>query len=163
MTTLQFTATYTHGLRGLISAYVVSVFGMGFAYVQRQAGLRDLHRLPLSAARLCALALLTWAIARSFLDPFVRWDELGSIGVGAFYLMAFAYVGGLLSLRDTQAVRQERGAQVCTARRSRARRGVLRLAGINVPTGDETKHFKLLGTTGTGKSTAIRGLLRTAL
>ena len=37
------------------------------------------------------------------------------------------------------------------------------LAGIPVPREDETKHFKLIGTTGTGKSTAIRELLRAAL
>jgi type IV secretory pathway TraG/TraD family ATPase VirD4 len=37
------------------------------------------------------------------------------------------------------------------------------LAGIPVAFADETKHFKLIGTTGTGKSTAIRELLETAL
>lgn len=37
------------------------------------------------------------------------------------------------------------------------------LAGIPVALVDETKHFKLIGTTGTGKSTAIRELLQTAL
>jgi type IV secretory pathway TraG/TraD family ATPase VirD4 len=39
----------------------------------------------------------------------------------------------------------------------------LSLAGIAVPAADETKHFKLIGTTGTGKSTAIRELLGTAI
>jgi type IV secretory pathway TraG/TraD family ATPase VirD4 len=39
----------------------------------------------------------------------------------------------------------------------------LTLAGIPVPFPDESKHFKLLGTTGTGKSTAIRELLSGAL
>ena len=39
----------------------------------------------------------------------------------------------------------------------------LTLAGTVVPACDETKHFKLIGTTGTGKSTAIRELLRGAL
>jgi hypothetical protein len=51
------------------------------------------------------------------------------------------------------------------------RRGSLRsrsdeavtLAGIPVAPLDETKHFKLIGTTGTGKSTAIRELLAGAL
>ncbi len=37
------------------------------------------------------------------------------------------------------------------------------LGGVLVPAGDETKHFKLLGTTGTGKSTAIREILTQAL
>jgi type IV secretory pathway TraG/TraD family ATPase VirD4 len=36
------------------------------------------------------------------------------------------------------------------------------LAGIRIPPGDECKHFKILGTTGTGKSTAILELLRIA-
>jgi hypothetical protein len=39
----------------------------------------------------------------------------------------------------------------------------LTLAGVHVPHEDETKHFKLIGTTGTGKSTAIRELLDMAL
>jgi type IV secretory pathway TraG/TraD family ATPase VirD4 len=39
----------------------------------------------------------------------------------------------------------------------------LTLAGIAIPALDETKHFKLIGTTGTGKSTAIRELLAGAI
>jgi Type IV secretion-system coupling protein DNA-binding domain len=46
----------------------------------------------------------------------------------------------------------------------RARRDeAITLAGIPVAPLDETKHFKLIGTTGTGKSTAIRELLTGAL
>ena len=41
--------------------------------------------------------------------------------------------------------------------------GQLTLAGKPLSRLDETKHFKLIGTTGTGKSTAIRELLRVAL
>jgi type IV secretory pathway TraG/TraD family ATPase VirD4 len=41
--------------------------------------------------------------------------------------------------------------------------GALTLAGILVPFLDETKHFKMIGATGTGKSTAIRELLGGAL
>jgi len=37
------------------------------------------------------------------------------------------------------------------------------LAGIPVAAADETKHFKFIGTTGTGKSTAIREMLSAAL
>ena len=39
----------------------------------------------------------------------------------------------------------------------------LTLGGIPVALADETKHFKLIGTTGTGKSTAIRELIGAAL
>lgn len=65
-----------------------------------------------------------------------------------------------------------RGALVIDGRRmqrkSRRMAGVddgtrLTLAGVAVPQSDEVKHFKLLGTTGTGKSTAIAELLQGAL
>src|ERR1700749_503242 len=39
----------------------------------------------------------------------------------------------------------------------------LQLAGVALRRHDETKHFKFVGTTGTGKSTAIASLLRGAL
>ena len=43
------------------------------------------------------------------------------------------------------------------------RRSCCHLAGTAVPRQDEAKHFKLIGTTGTGKSTAIHELLGAAL
>ena len=45
----------------------------------------------------------------------------------------------------------------------RSNHGQLTLAGTAVTLLDETKHFKMIGTTGTGKSTAIRELLGAAL
>src|SRR5271154_425302 len=39
----------------------------------------------------------------------------------------------------------------------------LSIAGVSVPFEDETKHFKFMGTTGAGKSTAMRELLDGAL
>ena len=64
--------------------------------------------------------------------------------------------------------RYKRGARVVTgplfATRLLRRPGShLTLAGIAIPALDETKHFKLIGTTGTGKSTAIRELLAGAI
>jgi type IV secretory pathway TraG/TraD family ATPase VirD4 len=48
-------------------------------------------------------------------------------------------------------------------RKRRYGRASLTLAGVAIAPLDETKHFKLIGTTGTGKSTAIRELLSRAL
>jgi Type IV secretion-system coupling protein DNA-binding domain len=56
-----------------------------------------------------------------------------------------------------------RSEQRRSARRRRAGSESLTLAGVPVAAADETKHFKLLGTTGTGKSTAIRELLGAAI
>ena len=50
-----------------------------------------------------------------------------------------------------------------TARRKKSRSELLTLAGVAIPPGDESKHFKLIGTTGTGKTTAIRELLGSAI
>jgi type IV secretory pathway TraG/TraD family ATPase VirD4 len=66
----------------------------------------------------------------------------------------------------------KRGAKILEGRRARRRVLQLRktsiesgltLGGVRIAAIDETKHFKLIGTTGTGKSTAIRELLRSAL
>jgi len=50
-----------------------------------------------------------------------------------------------------------------SARRRKSFSDCVTLAGIAIPRADETKHFKLIGTTGTGKSTAIRELLGGAI
>jgi type IV secretory pathway TraG/TraD family ATPase VirD4 len=50
-----------------------------------------------------------------------------------------------------------------SARRKKSPSALLTLAGVAIPPGDESKHFKLIGTTGTGKTTAIRELLGAAI
>jgi type IV secretory pathway TraG/TraD family ATPase VirD4 len=64
--------------------------------------------------------------------------------------------------RGARIVQSGRGAWKWQHRMRPPRRH-LSLAGIAVSPMDECKHFKLIGTTGTGKSTAIRGLLESAL
>ena len=88
---------------------------------------------------------------------------------------ALPFVGALLlaaslALRTKSADLHKRGAHVLhgkAARRARRRRrsfaARLTLAGVPIAGREETRHFKLIGTTGTGKSTAIRGLLSGAL
>ena len=78
----------------------------------------------------------------------------------AFLAFVIGRLGG-----GTSAVAVARGARLARGRggHRRARRDQLTLAGIAIPPLDETKHFKLIGATGTGKSTAIRELLGAAL
>lgn len=57
----------------------------------------------------------------------------------------------------------DRGHRRRTWRRADSRPSSITLAGHEVPFVDETKHFKIIGTTGTGKSTAIGELLGHAL
>ncbi|HTC15228.1 MAG TPA: type IV secretion system DNA-binding domain-containing protein [Steroidobacteraceae bacterium] len=75
---------------------------------------------------------------------------------------------GLLLRRARRSDLHKRGARILSGRaRSLARRRVsmdaLTLAGVPLCAGEETRHFKLIGTTGTGKSTAIAMLLGAAL
>src|SRR5258708_1603378 len=56
-------------------------------------------------------------------------------------------------------VKDGAAAQRAGRRLQRRRPDILTLAGVALPPLDETKHFKLIGTTGTGKSTPIREFL----
>ena len=92
-------------------------------------------------------------------------------------LMAMLTLGVVLSVRLVTGGRRsarefhKRGVliadgapmQRCSARRKRSKSDSLTLAGVAIPPGDESKHFKLIGTTGTGKTTAIRELLGSAI
>jgi len=81
------------------------------------------------------------------------------------------FLGATALLRTPAADGHKRGAEVLKGRAARhaARRrasryaAAVRLAGVALEPREETRHFKLIGTTGTGKSTAIAGLLATAL
>ena len=83
-------------------------------------------------------------------------------------LLSAPFLVTLYALRAREDT-YKRGARVLEgrsgrrARRLRRRAAALELAGVPIAPAEETRHFKLIGTTGTGKSTAISGLLRAAL
>ena len=86
--------------------------------------------------------------------------------------LMLAAVACIVVLRGRSTEVHKRGVIVRNAAR---RRGATRrmcavaakervtLAGISIPAADEAKHFKVIGTTGTGKSTVIREILSAAL
>ncbi len=92
-----------------------------------------------------------------------------AVPIAAAVLLGLAACWALLRRkpRDTY----KRGALLLDGRAAQRRRARgssygdrgLTLAGIAIAAQDETKHFKLIGTTGTGKSTAIRELLGGAI
>src|SRR5947207_9065832 len=83
-------------------------------------------------------------------------------------LAAALLLAGALALRRGSSDVHKRGARVLTggrarraiARRRRTMAAALTLAGVCLDACEETRHFKLIGTTGAGKSTSIAGLLR---
>ena len=86
--------------------------------------------------------------------------------------LSMLLVGWRLLVRPASPDVHKRGAAISAGRgvqrrslrgRRLAQKSSLTLAGVAIPESDETKHFKLIGTTGTGKSTAIRELVAGAL
>jgi hypothetical protein len=123
---------------------------------------------PVIAAPLAALAggggaLAGWAISGLGALP----ASLAQCAVGATVGVALGLSGGrVLSEDEPDASKHRRGAVVfekpVTGARSRSGAQIT-LAGRPIAALDEVKHFKLIGTTGTGKSTAIEEILGAAL
>src|SRR5450631_1890369 len=91
-----------------------------------------------------------------------------TLALAVGFVLAAAAASRLLRRRSLEAYK--RGVVVVERMSRRHRRkfkgaaaGVLTVAGAPIPLPDETKHFKMIGTTGTGKSTAIRELVGGAL
>ena len=169
------------GWSGLLAAYSVMEAGLVTGLVRGGAGFRKLAvsplaALPLTVAAGAGIATLT-SVARAF--GFAAGETL-QLWAGVAGTAALGYgLGHALARRSSTAVIYERGAivrsessaEVTCAHRSRGAQAkrvrhsssTITLAGVPVPSEDESKHFKLIGTTGTGKSTAIREMLAAAL
>ena len=140
--------------RPTIGSILVALFGVPFA----AASVSGLTAGPLELlGHVPGLSLFAWGVATSVLVV------LSAIG-GHF----LASVMG--KHKDMKPGEVMRGAQLSTADRWQKRTqrmqakdaGVISLAGLAIDRADEAKHFLLMGTTGTGKSVAIRELLRGA-
>ena len=155
---------------GWVLLLVVTLVPMVFVAVRRGAGFETYWRMPLhllgivlivGALRLAGPAIglpdartssslnLILVPMAAFLWAFLRYRGASQ---GGDVLKRGAVVhDGTQARKDTQRIKKKHGD------------GVLTLAGVWVPPADETKHFKLIGTTGSGKSTAIRELMHQAL
>jgi type IV secretory pathway TraG/TraD family ATPase VirD4 len=121
--------------------------------------------------------IVVWALGKF---AGVRRDSFGANVIVVIVIMLGGYVGGLYWATRGRplAAGQGRGAvvadgaaaQVATSKlfKTKAKGQAaavlpLTVAGVAVPFEDEAKHFKLMGTTGSGKSTVLRELLHGAL
>jgi type IV secretory pathway TraG/TraD family ATPase VirD4 len=163
-----------------MSAYILVQGSLLAGLIRGRARLRKLllsplAALPLTAITGVALAATTGLASTLGLAP----GSAQQLCAAAACTAALSYtVGRALARRASYSAIYERGAMVMDeappavqrearsrgAERARARQlGGITLAGVTVADEDEVKHFKLIGTTGTGKSTAIREMLSTAL
>jgi type IV secretory pathway TraG/TraD family ATPase VirD4 len=124
------------------------------------------RRWLLAAALLALPLLLVAGLLISLLATPLSASHRLQFAVSMLLMILTGYAAGrlLASWRPTAGTRLRRGAVVGPAvLRARGEEAGLTLAGVPIAPADETKHFKLIGTTGTGKSTAIRELLGAAL
>lgn len=162
------------------------MLGFTFVWVPMLAALMRAHasasswfQSPLLAVLMTVLAGIVMAALSPLLrglgvthDGMPEWIIASAVCAGIGYASGFFLArgsdtpngyrrGAVVSHTATsgpRGLRQGDGAQ-----RSSDHPAPITLAGLPVPAEDETKHFKFIGTTGTGKSTAIREMLAGAL
>ena len=164
-------AALTHGWPGLALAYtavqVPMIAGLAIARAPPHRYLLS----PVIAASLTAASAVGIALSSVCL---AKWGFAShgalQLAFGTGLSAALGYTGGLGFARSAADVTShqrgslidERPAAVARSRQKERTAGIT-LAGTALPAQDETKHFKLIGTTGTGKSTAIREIMAGAL
>ncbi len=164
----------TQGWTGVELAYAAVQIPMLVGLVRNQGPWQRYLASPLVAAPLTAIVGAGMWVAGPALSLIGATPHgLIHTALAASISMVLGYSGGeSLAKEETQERVHQRGAVVSktdkTAGAARTRRRersvqIHALAGREVAPSDETKHFKLIGTTGTGKSTAIREILDTAL
>ena len=156
----------THGTDGLVFMWVLVAVPYWVALWRGRASVRGWLVSPLSAVILVIIAAILADALDGLWHPHARpgrhsaSDE--ALAVGCFLVVG--YLGGRITTLRVPDHRHLRGAVLMGLWPKRARRqDALTLAGVPVWAEDERKHFKLIGTTGTGKSTAIQELLAGAL
>jgi type IV secretory pathway TraG/TraD family ATPase VirD4 len=163
--------TRLHGHPAWLLVYALVCLPLLVGLIRGRAPGGKVAFFPVLALPVTGLAVLFVSMVRSSL---LRWSPdlltAREFELLAFLtLMLFGYLGGLAAARAQADLSHKRGTRIEDGTRlpkKRTRKGQgaeLTLAGIPVPPPDETKHFKMVGTTGTGKSTAIRELLDGAL
>jgi Type IV secretion-system coupling protein DNA-binding domain len=152
-----------HGWAGILMGYAAVQGPMVAGLARARADIKQYVFSPTLAVPLTAVA----GVAAAALGLHGSVQVAAATGISAI----LGYTGGKVITRGgppnrvhqrgSLVAEQSRPAKVSSGRHSEGR-GIT-LAGLEVPARDETKHFKLIGTTGTGKSTAIQEILHGAL
>jgi Type IV secretion-system coupling protein DNA-binding domain len=172
------TSELLHGWSGLALDFAAVQGPMWVAMARGRARLRAFMASPVLAGTLTIATGIGVAVASPLLHAaHVAGGGLMEFAIGGSIGGLLGYGGGsVLARSHTGSHRYVRGTTVIAGEETAEKRGgwhgrgrhwgastEVTLAGIPVPQADETKHFKLIGTTGAGKSTAIAELLSGAL
>ena len=170
----------SRGWPGLALAYASVQAPMLVGMIRARAAWQRLALSPLIAAPLTVLSGMGMTLAGPVLRGLgLAHSGLWHLAVGGTLSAGIGYIAGRSIARHSAAASasvHQRGAIIGPAAadgapgqhsadvgRTASASGALTLAGLPVALADESKHFKFIGTTGTGKSTAITQLLGGAL
>jgi hypothetical protein len=173
----------THGAPGFEIAYTLMMVAIIVGLVHARASWGKLLLSPVIAFPMIVFAGLVIALTSPLLNIFgIGNESVLQLGFSVVVMAIIGYAAGRALAgynRSSSGPEHRRGAVVTTPQfastprdertSSRSSRGpsendgCITLAGIPLSLEDETKHFKFIGTTGTGKSTAIREILTGAL
>jgi len=162
----------THGWSGLALGFASVQAPMLVGLIRGRAPAYEYLISPILAAFFTAGVRIGMAAATPLLAGLgVARHGLLQFALGTAVSMAIGYAGGRAAAeRVIDPKIHQRGAFVAdhpgrtkAMRDPNHRSRQITLAGTAIPRVDETKHFKLIGTTGTGKSTAIQEILTSAL
>jgi len=154
-----------NGWSGLGIAFAAVQGPMLAGMVRARSSLRQMLISPLVAAPLTAVVGIGIAL-------FGPTSTAAAVVIGGTVSATVGYFAGRLASGPSASGSQhQRGALITHGAGTPRAEGVQilargaapSLAGHAVPQADETKHFKIIGTTGTGKSTAICELLSAGL
>lgn len=162
-------SSLTHGMSGLVLGYAAVAVPMAVTVFRRTAD----HAKAMASAAVAVPLTLAAGITNAVLGPVIHGLGIASgsvlaTGVGAGVCVAIGYGAARAISRPPKPTSiHQRGTLIQGASSAREEpsgpREAITLAGLPIAALDETKHFKIIGTTGTGKSTAIRELLTGAL
>lgn len=166
-----------HGTSGLALGYSAVAAPMVAGMVRHRAPWQRLLAAPLYAvpATMAAALGLTVASAIGASVGLSLGEGALSFGLGMAASGAVGYFSGRMLARRREAGAEHRRGTVVqekvssndsprtSARGGRSVNRGITIAEVLIPEMDETKHFKIVGTTGTGKSTAITEILEAAL
>ena len=158
----------THGTSGLAIAYIIVVAAMMGALIRSGATTKKYLLAPLYAVPLLVLVGVCNAILGIAFEAVSLHSVLVQLVVGFALLIVIGIAGGKVlalqsSVREPKHLRGAFVSRAANKSREASSDIPVTLAGIPISLADETKHFKIIGTTGTGKSTAIREILDAAL
>jgi type IV secretory pathway TraG/TraD family ATPase VirD4 len=183
-------SSLTHGMSGLMLGYATVAIPMAVTLFRRTA---DRARALASAAVAVPVTLvagIATAVANPLIHGLgIASGSFLELAAGVGICAGIGYAAGAALARPAQPRSVHQRGTIINAAPTRAspassttasaapesaasnshrgaaqsNAGAITLAGLQVAPLDETKHFKIIGTTGTGKSTAIRELLSGAL